>query len=73
LAQHALSVNQLDKLARVVARLRSDGRPLDALTPFRLGMVGTGTLDLAASALIATALRYGIALDLVRGEFGQAV
>lgn len=37
-----------------------------------LGVVGNGTTKLIAPALVATALRYGIDLTTVEGEFGQA-
>lgn len=73
IAHHALSPNQLDRLARAIDAVRAAGTPLDPLLPFRLGIVGTGTLDLIAPALVATAARHGFALELVRADYGQAM
>ncbi|WP_230771422.1 HAD-IIIC family phosphatase [Sphingomonas sp. Leaf4] len=73
LASHALSPNQLDRLGRTIDSLRVGGTPLDPLLPFRLGIVGTGTLDLIAPALVATAARHGFALEIVRADYGQAM
>ena len=73
LATHALSASQLGRLADVVDAARADGRTLAPLTPFRLGLLGNGTLDLLAPALVGSAARHGIALEVVRGEYGQVV
>ncbi|MEP9404016.1 HAD-IIIC family phosphatase [Sphingomonas sp. VNH70] len=73
IAAHALSPNQLDRLARAIAAAQGDGRGLAPLHPYRLGLIGTGTLDLIAPALVASAARHGIALEVVRGEFGRAM
>lgn len=73
LAGHALSPNQLDRLARAIDAARAGGRALAPLQPWRLGLIGTGTLDLIAPALVASAARHGIALEVVRGDFGRAM
>jgi FkbH-like protein len=73
LATHALTDAQLKRLSMLIARLRADGRSLDPLTPFRLGLIGNGTLDLIAPALVATAARHGFLLDCVTSDYGQAV
>lgn len=41
--------------------------------PFRLGIVGNGTLDLVVPALEATAVRYGILLECLLTPYGHAV
>lgn len=71
LASHALDEIQLSRLAREVARARATGSPLTPLMPFTLGLVSNATTDLIAPALVATALRHGIALDCITAPFGQ--
>jgi FkbH-like protein len=73
LAEHALDINQLTRLAKTVATARAAGRNLAPLTPFRLGLVSNATASLIAPALVATALRHGIALEMVETEFDQAM
>ena len=73
LANHALSDAQLKRLAMVIGELRGAGRTFGGLTPFRLGLIGNGTLDLFGPALIATAARHGFLLECVTAEYGQAV
>ncbi len=70
LATHALDESQLVKLARAIQRCRAQA-PIAGLTPFTLGIVGNGTLDGLAPPLVASAARYGIALECVRGHYGQ--
>jgi FkbH-like protein len=57
----------------VVAGARQAGRSLSPLSGFRLAMISNATTHLIAPALIATAARYGIALDCVEAEFGQVL
>ncbi|RSV43553.1 HAD-IIIC family phosphatase [Sphingomonas sp. ABOLE] len=71
LATHQLSDSQLTQLAQSIADLRSAGADLSPLVPFRLGLVGNGTLDLLAPLLVASAVRHGIALEVVQTEYGQ--
>ncbi|HEY4215071.1 MAG TPA: HAD-IIIC family phosphatase [Steroidobacteraceae bacterium] len=71
LATHSLDVNGLTRLARFVSRARSTGRTLEPLTPLRIGLIGHGTLDLLAPALIATGLRHGFLLDVTVGKYDQ--
>jgi FkbH-like protein len=70
-ASHALDGNQLTWLAKAIDRLRDQGRSLAPLTPFRLGVVGNGTLDLLVGPLTATAARFGIALECVMSDYDQ--
>jgi len=73
LAQHALDENQLRRLADAIARVRASGAPLAPLTPFVLGVLGNATLEPVVPALVASAARYGIALECVEADFGQTV
>jgi FkbH-like protein len=71
LANYALDGNQLGRLAKVISTARRGGRSLEPLTPFRLGVLSNSTLDFIVPALEATALRHGIALECIQGEYGQ--
>ena len=71
LASHALDVNQLARLGRLITAAHAQNRSLAPLTPFRLGLLGNGTLDLIIPVLIATAARHGIALECVNGAYDQ--
>jgi FkbH-like protein len=72
LANHALTEAQLKRLAGVIAELRAQGRALAPLSPFKLGLIGNGTLDLIAPALVASAARHGVDLTCVTTDYGQA-
>jgi FkbH-like protein len=72
LAQHALDANQLNRLANIVANLRKTGCPLDPLAPFRLGIISNATTQFLAPALVASAIRHGIALECIETDFDQA-
>jgi FkbH-like protein len=71
LALHALDLNQLTKLARAMARLSADGRPLHPLVPFRLAILSNSTVDMIAPALTASAARQGIALEVIQPSYDQ--
>lgn len=71
LASFALDLNQLTRLAKVIGRAHEGGRSLAPLVPFRLALLGSGTIDLIAPALIASAARHGIALELIRPAYDQ--
>ncbi len=71
LSSHALDLNQLTKLAKVIDKARSDGRSLDPLVPFRLALLSNSTVDMVVPALIATAARHGIALEVIQPPYDQ--
>ena len=73
LANYALDGNQLMRLSKVLRSARADRRALRPLVPFRLGLLGNGTLDVAAAAVEASALRHGIDLACVTAEYGQVM
>lgn len=71
LAGYALDGNDFERMAKLVARARKQGLSLDPLTPFRLGIISNATTSFVAPALVATALRHGIALEVVEADYGQ--
>ena len=71
LAQYSLDLNQLTRLAKAIARARGEGKSLDPLVPFRLAMLSNSTIDLIVPALVATAARHGIALQVVQPSYDQ--
>ena len=71
LATQALSDLQLSRLAETLGKLKTRGVDLAPLTPFRLGVIGTGTLDLILPQLVASAARHGVLLECVTGAYGQ--
>jgi FkbH-like protein len=73
LANHALDENDLIRLAKVVSRAREQGIALTSLTPFRLGIISNATSSFLAPALTATALRHGIALEVIEADYGQVL
>jgi FkbH-like protein len=73
LARCALDENQLRRLTGLLATFRAQDRSLAPLIPFRLGVLGNGTLEPVIPALIATAARHGIALECLSAEFSQTV
>ncbi len=71
LALHALDLNQLTKLSKAITKARSDGRSLAPLTPFRLAILSNSTIDLIVPALVASAARRGIALEVIQPSYDQ--
>lgn len=71
LAQHALDLNLLTRLAKAMARARAAGRTLDPLAPIRVAVLSNSTIDLIVPALVATAARHGLALDVVQPAYDQ--
>jgi FkbH-like protein len=71
MALHALDLNQLTKLAKAVGKARSEGKPLNPLTPFRLAVLSNSTIDLIVPALVASAARHGIALEVIQPSYDQ--
>src|ERR1700733_2767701 len=72
LALYGLNLNQLTKLAKAIARARADGKSLDPLVPFRLAVLSNSTIDLMVPALVASAARRGIALEVIQPSYDQA-
>jgi len=72
LAGYALGANQLHRLARSVAQAVEDGAAAP-LQGFTLGLVSNATTDFIVPALVASALRYGIALRVAAAPFGMTL
>lgn len=73
LATYALDDNELHLLAKAISaeKQKSEDGRLEGLQPYRLGVISNGTTKLIAPCLAATALRYGIDLTVIEGEFNQ--
>ena len=71
LASFGLNLNQLTKLAKAIGKVRSEGKSLDPLTPFRLAVLSNSTIDMIVPALVASAARRGIALEVVQPSYDQ--
>ena len=71
LAGFGLNLNQLTNLARAVHKARTDGKSLEPLIPFRLAVLSNSTIDLIAPALVASAARHGIALEIIQPAYDQ--
>lgn len=71
LASCALDLNQLTKLAKVIKNARAAGSTLAPLVPFRLAVLSNSTIDFIVPALIATAARHGIALEVIQPSYDQ--
>ena len=71
LAMHALDLNQLTKLARVMNKVRSEHKALDPLEPFRLAVLSNSTIELIVPVLIGSAARHGFALEVIEPSYDQ--
>jgi FkbH-like protein len=73
LATAALDQNQLARLANAIEKVRAKGTDLKPLVPFRLGLLSNATTDFLAPALVATAARHGILLEVITGGYDQVL
>jgi FkbH-like protein len=71
LAQHGLDLNQLTRLAKAIAKARDEGKSLEPLVPFRLAVLSNSTIDMIVPALVASAARHGIALEVIQPSYDQ--
>ena len=75
LAAHALDLNQLTKLSKAIHTARAgrepDGKSLSPLIPFRLAVLSNSTVDMIVPALVASAARHGIALEVIQPAYDQ--
>jgi len=71
LALPALDLNQLTKLAKAMDKARSEGKSFDPLAPFRLAVLSNSTIDMIVPALVASAARHGIALEVIQPSYDQ--
>ena len=70
LANHALGEAELGRLGNGVKERLASGEK-GSLIPYRLGLVGNGTLDILAPSLVGTFARYGFALQVVVAHYDQ--
>jgi FkbH-like protein len=71
-ANHALDMNQLGRLGQIAVARRFS--PLDTpLARFRLGLIGSGTLTLIASAIPGSGLRHLALIDVVEADYGRSL
>ena len=71
LAKFSLDENKLNRLYKKVKLLEKDLINLESLTPIKVGLISNSTSKLITPALIASALRFGIILDVVEAEYNQ--
>ncbi len=71
LANYALDLNRLSKLASAIDKAKSGGRSLQPLQPFRLAVLSNSTIDMIVPAMVATAARHGIALEVIQPSYDQ--
>jgi FkbH-like protein len=71
LASYAMDLNQLTKLAKFIGQARAESRSLAPLVPFRLAVLSNSTVDLVVPALVASAARHGISLEVVQPSYDQ--
>ena len=71
LAGYGLNLNQLTKLAKTIDKARAEGKSLDPLVPVRLAVLSNSTIDMIVPALVASAARRGVALEVVQPSFDQ--
>lgn len=67
LAVTALSIDQLEQMSKAVTAIAPR---LTGLTPMTLALVGSHTLDYVAQALVATGVRHGLLLSLIKADYG---
>jgi len=75
LANHALDLNQLIRLAKSIqlARSASEGGRLKPLTGIKLAVLGNSTTDLLLPALVASAARHGVDLTCIASRYDQVM
>jgi FkbH-like protein len=71
LAVHALDLNQLTRLTKAMSKAASEGCSAAPLAPFRLALLSNSTIDLIVPALVASAARHGIALEVIQPSYDQ--
>jgi FkbH-like protein len=71
LAKFSLDENQLRRLYKKTLALQNEHVNLLPLTEMKIGIISNATTKLAAPALVGTALRFGISLEVIEAEFNQ--
>jgi len=71
LAKFSLDENYLRRLYKKILALQNEDVNLLPLTAMKIGVISNATTKLAVPALVGTALRFGISLQVVEAEFNQ--
>ncbi len=71
IAGSALDLNALTRLARVITKAHATGGSLHSLTKFKLAILSNATIDMIVPALVATAARYGVDLEVIKPSYDQ--
>ncbi|MBS0366446.1 MAG: HAD family hydrolase [Proteobacteria bacterium] len=71
LATQHIGLTQATALASSLARLQQAHGGNGSLTGLRLGLASNATVDFLKPMLTASALRHGLALEVISGDFGQ--
>ena len=71
LAKFSLDENRLAKIANRLSYLQTNGFSLAPLVSVNIGLVSNATTKLLGSALIGTALRFGISLTVEQTDYNQ--
>ena len=71
LAKFSLDENHLRRLYKKTLALQNEHVDLLPLTAIKIGVISNATTKLAVPALVGTALRSGISLQVVEAEFNQ--
>lgn len=72
LAASAMTIDQLGQFAKIVPVVAAAAQAA-GLTGFKLGLVGSHTLDYLAPALAASGVRHGLLIETVRADYGQVM
>jgi FkbH-like protein len=74
LANHALDLNQLLRLAKGIQLARAaDDSELKPLTALKLAVLGNSTTDLLLPALVGSAARHGVDLTCIASHYDQVI
>jgi len=71
LAKFSLDDNQLNRLYKKVKFLKDSLINFEPLIPIKIGLISNTTSKLITPALIASALRFGIILEVIESEYNQ--
>lgn len=73
LALARLDLNQLSHLATATGQYLGSSSASGTLARARLGVIGSGTLALVESAIVASGLRHRVLITVIGGSYGSAV
>jgi FkbH-like protein len=72
MSNHALDMNQLGRIGKLAEARKLESHD-SIFGRFRLGLLGSGTLTLIASAIPGSGLRHLTLIDVVEGEYGHSL